>query len=42
LGEGDVEEFYGAIAAGGEDLVFVGFGPGAVEEGVLSVEPVGV
>lgn len=27
-----VEEFYGAVAAGGEELVLVRFGPGAVEE----------
>jgi hypothetical protein len=40
LREGDVEEFDGAVAAGGEDLVLVRFGPCAVEEGVLGVEPV--
>jgi hypothetical protein len=39
LGQRDVEEFDGAVAAGGEDLVLVRFGPGAVEEGVLRVEP---
>ena len=27
-----VEEFYRAVAAGGEELVLVRFGPGAVEE----------
>lgn len=37
--ERDVEELYGAVAAGGEDLVFVGFGPSGVEEGILGVEP---
>ena len=35
----DVEEFYGAVAAGSQELVLVGFGPGAVEEGILGVEP---
>lgn len=34
-----VEEFYRAVAAGGEELGLVCFGPGAVEEGVLRVEP---
>lgn len=37
--EGDVEELYGAVAAGSEDLRFVSFGPGGVEECVLGVEP---
>jgi hypothetical protein len=41
LGKCDVEEFYGAVAACGEDLVLVRFGPCAVEEGVLGVEPGG-
>ena len=36
-----VEELYGAVAARGEELGLVRFGPGAVEEGVLRVEPVG-
>jgi hypothetical protein len=35
----DIEEFDGAVAAGCEELVFVRFGPGAVEERVLGVEP---
>jgi hypothetical protein len=39
LGEGYVEELDGAVAAGGENLVFVRLGPSAVEEGVLRVEP---
>lgn len=34
-----VEELDGAVAAGGEELVLVRFGPGAVEERVLRVEP---
>lgn len=39
LGQRNVEEFDRAVAAGGEDLVLVRFGPGAVEEGILCVEP---
>lgn len=35
----DVEELDGAVAARGEDLRFVRFGPGRVEERVLRVEP---
>ena len=35
----DVEELDRAVAACGEDLRFVRFGPGAVEKGVLGVEP---
>ena len=39
-GHVDVEELYGAVATGGEELRFVAFGPGCIEEGVLRVEPV--
>lgn len=39
LVEGDVEELDGAVAAGGEELVFVCLAPRGVEEGVLRVEP---
>lgn len=39
VGERDVEELYGAVAAGSQELAFVCFRPGTVEEGVLSIEP---
>lgn len=38
-GHVDVEELDGAVAAGGEELVLMRFGPSAVEERVLGVEP---
>ena len=34
-----VEEFYRAVAACSQNLRFVRFRPGAIEEGVLSIEP---
>ena len=36
--QGDIEEFYTAVATGGEDLVLVGLGPRGIEEGILGVE----
>jgi hypothetical protein len=39
VGERDVEKLYGTVAAGSQKLVFVCFRPGAIEEGVLSIEP---
>lgn len=38
VGEADVEELDAAIAAGGQELVFMRFGPGRVEEAVLGFE----
>lgn len=38
-GEVSIEELERAITAGGEDLGFVGFGKGEIEEGILCVEP---
>jgi hypothetical protein len=40
LGHVDVEELDRAVAACGEELGFVRFGPARVEERVLCVEPV--
>ena len=36
-----VEEFDGAVASGGDELVFVDFGPGEVVERVLGVKTLG-
>ena len=36
--QGDVEEFYAAVATGGEDLILVGLGPCGIEEGILGVK----
>jgi hypothetical protein len=36
--QGDIKEFYTAIATGSEDLVLVGLGPCGIEEGILGVE----
>ena len=37
--QSDVEELNGAIADGDDDLVLVGFRPGEVVQGILSIEP---
>ncbi len=37
LGDGDVEEFNGAVTTTDCYLIFVSFGPGGVEEGVLGI-----
>jgi len=37
--ETNVEELDGAIAGCDEALIFVGFGPGEIEEGILGVKP---
>lgn len=37
--DADVEELDGAIAGCDDELVFMGFGPGEIVEGVLGVEP---
>lgn len=38
LGQVDIKKLYAAIAARGEELVLVGFGPCSVEEAVLGFE----
>ena len=38
-GEGAVEELEAAVAARGQELVLVRFGPGQVEDGVLRFVP---